>query len=320
MANPDYDTILSTTLANYRPTLTDNIFKATPLLYKLKQNTRMLDGGHSIVEPLAYEFGQSGSYAGYDQIAISPVDTATAAEYKWKQLFASIMISGLEEAQNSGKEQVVHLLEAKIKQAERTLKNDINGQLYGDGTGNSGKDLLGLDAIVSDTVTLGGIDPTVGGNEYWQSQVTSDAIADADLLEALYTLNRAASDGNDQVDCVFTDQDQFTRYELLLQPQVRYQDVDSANSGFQTLMLAQTPVYWDRDCPAQTWFGLNSDYISLVGHKDKWFKQTPFTSADSDGVGGAASVVDARYAMIWVYAELTTNNRRRHFRLNDTTA
>jgi hypothetical protein len=54
--NASFDSLLSTTLANYRDQLTDNIFTARPLTNHLmeKGRMRMVDGGTKIVEPLIY--------------------------------------------------------------------------------------------------------------------------------------------------------------------------------------------------------------------------------------------------------------------------
>ena len=118
---------------NYHKTLTDNIFNSRPLLNYLMSNGRVktINGGISIVEPVIYTDGQADSYSEWDQVTVAPQATTTAAQFNWKQLVATIAISGLEEAQNNGKEQIVNLLEAKIMQAEETLKTLLNGMLFG---------------------------------------------------------------------------------------------------------------------------------------------------------------------------------------------
>jgi hypothetical protein len=147
MSNPNFDALLSTTLANYRDQLTDNIFTARPLTYFLqdKGRIRMLNGGTKIVEPLIY--GQNttvASYSGYDTISLTAQTGITAAEYDWKQYAASIAISGIEEAKNNGEQEIINLLEAKIMQAEESMREGFNTMFFADGTGNSGKDWNGL--------------------------------------------------------------------------------------------------------------------------------------------------------------------------------
>ena len=54
MSNTNFNTLVSTTLKNYRTTLTDNITGHNALWYQLKERgfIREEDGGTSIVEPL----------------------------------------------------------------------------------------------------------------------------------------------------------------------------------------------------------------------------------------------------------------------------
>lgn len=330
MSNPNFTTILSTTLNNYRKQLTDNIFGDRPLSNWLMANgrTRMLSGGVKIVEPLIYAAGQSGSYSGYDQLTITPQAGLTAAEFDWRQVYATIAISGIEEAQNNGKEAILNLLEAKIMQAEETLKEDVNDMLWGDGTGNSNKDWLGISALISGmdeggvparvgTASVGGIDGAT--QAYWNSVILGDADGTAVDL-SLTELSRAynsASKGNDRVDALFTTQTLFEAYEALLLPTVQRSHAKSADAGFDNLLFKGKPIFYDDDCPTGEVFGINSKYLTLVGHKDRWFKNSGFTdnTASSHASSGASTITDARYALITSYGNLTVRNRARHFRM-----
>jgi hypothetical protein len=320
--NPNFDSLLSTTLDNYRKTLTDNVFKSRVLLWWLteKNRVRKLSGGVEIIEPLIYAEGQTGSYGEWDSIAIVPQEGLSAAQYPWRQLFATIAISGLEEAQNNGEEAIINLLDAKVMQAEETMKANLNRMLYSNGAGNSGKDFLGLAALISNTGAVGGIDGTTG-NDWWRSyQAAATGVTAATLQGKLATAFNSVSDGNDMVDGIFMAQGSYEFYESTLTPNVRYQDAKSANAGFSNLMYKQCPTYWDRDCPAGTVYGLNSKYISLVGHTDRWFKQSPFSDGLSAAAGGNATTVDARYSIITTFGNLTVRNRARHFKLTAVVA
>lgn len=314
--NANFDSLLSTTLDNYRKTLADNIFRSRPLLWWLteKNSVRKVSGGVSIVEPLIYAEGQAGSYGEWDAIQIVPQEGISAAEYPWRQLFGTIAMSGLEEAQNNGEEMVINLLRAKVMQAEETMKSKLNKMLYANGTGNSGKDFNGLANLVAATGTVGNIDSVGAGNSWWQSVTGSGSgMLKGGLRALLGTAYNSASNGNDVIDGVFTDQRSYEIFESELTPNIRYQDVKSANAGFTSLMFKQAPIYWDRDCTAGVAYGLNSKYITLVGHTQRWFTQSPFSDGLSAAAGGNATTVDARYSIITTYGNLTVNNRSRHF-------
>jgi len=306
--NPDFNALLSTTLQNYQPTLVDNIFKDLVLLNHLNSRGRVQveEGGTSIVEPLMYAVNNTvGSYSGYDAIDLTPQDGITAAEYQWKQMAASIAISGIEESKNRGTEAIIKLLNAKIMQAEESLKSSLNTMLYGNGTGNGGKDFNGLGNIVA-TInnTVGGIDAS--SNTWWNPyQDTSSATLSQQDMGIVYN---QISKGSDVPDLILTNTNLFEKYESLLTANVRYQDVAKANAGFQNLMFKQTPVVFDLalavDASDAPMYFLNSKYLKLTGMNGHWFNTTDFQN-------GTVAGVDARYALVMAYGELTCSNRAR---------
>ncbi len=98
------------------------------------------------------------------------------------------------------------------------------------------------------------------------------------------------------------------KYESLLTNNVRYQDVAKANAGFTNLMFKQTPVVFDLelasdDSDAPMYF-LNTKYLKLTGMNGYWFKTTDF-------MNGTVAGVDARYALVLAYGQLTCSNRSR---------
>jgi hypothetical protein len=312
MSNANFDALLSTTLAKYRDQLTDNVFTARPLTYFLtdKGRIRMIDGGTKIVEPLIY--GQNStvaSYSGYDTIGLTAQTGITAAEFDWKQYAASIAISGIEEAKNNGDAAVLNLLEAKVMQAEESLREGFNTMFYGDGTGNSGKDWNGLGNLVEASGTVGGINRATGGNEYWRSyeENTSAALT----LGQMNTAYNSVSVGNDHPDMVLTTQTLYEKYEALLQPQLRYTDTKTADAGFQNLLFKAAPVTYDTGCTAGVMYFLNSKYLTLVGHSGKWFSQTEFVRPEN---------LDAKYALIMCYGNLTVRNAKKQGKLTAKTA
>ena len=304
--NPDFDALISTTLKNYTPRIEDNIFSNLTLLYWLKEagHIEKVSGGEQIVEPLLYGTnGTTGSYAGYDNIPTTPQEGITAAVYDWKQYAVSIAISGIEEAKNRGEEQVISLLKAKIDQAEMSAQEAMNTMFYGDGTGNGGKDWLGLEAIVADTPstgTLGGIDSST--NTWWRNQSQDAATVGAFEITDLSNMYNNCSKGKIKPEFLLTEQAAWERYESLLQPQLRYQSTKAADAGFENLLYKSAPVMWDEelDSTGRVYF-LNSKFLKLKVHSDVWFKATPMEKPHGQ---------DARYSQILCYGNLTTNNRR----------
>ena len=301
-----WDSLLTTTMNNYRKTLTDNIFGGRVLLDYLqsKGRVRTLDGGYQIVEPLLIGPGDANSYGPWEQIQVNYVEGITSAVYPWRQLYATILISGLEEAQNNGKEQIINLLEAKIMQAEETLKSILSQMLWGTrGSAAKSTDFTPLTTLIDATGAAGGITPAAAPafENVWRSPtlnattgvgtdakgnaIALDPVVDGSTLEAaLRRMYMLASDGgSDHVDAIFAGSDIFEAYEASLTPQVRYTDTSKANLGFQNLMFKNVPIFWDPDAPSNGALGLNSKYIGLTIHSDRNFVQSAF-SANMSGM------------------------------------
>jgi hypothetical protein len=283
-----------------------------------KGRIRMLNGGTKIVEPLIY--GQNSTvapYSGYDTISLTPQTGISAAEFEWKQYAASIAISGIEEAKNNGEQEIINLLEAKIMQAEESMREGFNQMFFGNGTDtlgaggtDSGKSWNGLGNLIESGNTVGGINSATGqDNDWWRSY--EENTAGALTLAQMATAYNTVSVGNDHPDMVLTTQTLFEKYESLLQPQVRYTDTATANAGFQNLLFKAAPVTYDVHAPAGNMFFVNSKYMSLVGHSGKWFSNTEFVRPEN---------MDARYALIMCYGNLTIRNRKKQGKLTAKTA
>ena len=307
--NADFDEILSTTLKNYIPKLTDNIFSARPLFYALTngQTIRRISGGAKIVVPVIYGTNSTaGSYSGVDTIDTTAQTGISAAEYDWRQYAATVTINGMEEAKNNGEAQIIDLLEGKIFQTQETIIENMNTMFWGDGTGNGGKDMNGLNKLVGTGLTVGGIDATDADNSWWRSTLRNGPLdAGAGVLSqaAMATVYNTVSVGNDQPTIIITDQDEYEAYEALLEGQIRYTDTDVADGGFQNLLFKGAPVTFDSDTNLDgKMFFLNTKYLQLVAHSDVWFKPTPFVRPTNQ---------DAVFSQLLCYGELTVSNRAR---------
>jgi hypothetical protein len=198
-------------------------------------------------------------------------------------------------------------LEAKIMQAEESMREGFNTMFYGDGTGNSGKDWNGLGNLVESGNTVGNINSTT--YTYWSSY--EENTATALTLAQMNTAYNTISVGNDHPDVVLATQTLYEKYEALLQPNLRYTDTKTADAGFQNLLFKASPVMYDVAAPAGTMFFLNTKYLTLVGHSAKWFQQTEFVRPED---------LDARYALIMCYGNLTVRNRKKQGKLTAKTA
>ena len=195
-------------------------------------------------------------------------------------------------------------------QAEESLREGFNQMFFGDGTGNSGKNWNGLGNLIESGNTVGGINSASGqGNDWWRSY--EENTAGALTLAQMATAYNTVSVGNDHPDLILTTQTLFEKYESLLEPRLRYTDTVTADAGFQNLLFKAAPVTYDVHTPAGNMFFINSKYLTLVGHTGKWFENTPFVRPEN---------MDARYALIMCYGNLTIRNRAKQGKLTAKTA
>ena len=163
-ANTSVTDIIATTIQSRSRELADNVTNNNALLRRLKAkgNVKTFSGGNVILQEIMYPDASilnANSYSGYEILNITPNSPISAAQYDIKQYAAAVTISGLEMLQNSGKEALIDMLEARQSVAEAQIANRMDYDLYQDGTGNASKNLTGLGAAITTTPTAG----TYGG-------------------------------------------------------------------------------------------------------------------------------------------------------------
>ena len=268
--NSTYTEIVTTTLAGYSKTMADNVTNNNALLRHIDSNGNKSPAtGRTIVQELEYATNSTTKwYSGYEVLDTSTSNVFTAAEFNYKQMAGNVVISGLEQVENSGPEQIFNLLKSRIRNLEKSLKNTMATALYADGTGTDSKELGGLQLIVPGTVgnTVGGINSTT--YSFWQNQVydfsTEGASASATTIQtAMNTLWLACIRGADRPDVIVGDTNYFGFYWSSLQSNQRFTSDESASAGFMNLMFMDAPVYYDDQCPSNKMYMLNTDYLFL---------------------------------------------------------
>lgn len=276
MAFPNISDILATTIDSRTRQIADNVTKNNAVLMKLSQKDKIktFSGGVKILQELSFaENANSGWYSGYDLLPVGVSDVISAAEYDIKQAAVPVIISGLEMLQNSGREQMIDLMEGRLGVAESTIANLISGGIYSDGTGSGGKEITGLDAAVPldpSTGTYGGIDRAAFA--FWASQLVN--VADTATLQAdMNNLYAKTVRGMDRIDLILMDNLVWLAYVASLQSQQRFNSPTVGNLGFPTLKFMDADVCLDGGiggfCPLGTSFFLNCNYIHYRPHKDR---------------------------------------------------
>lgn len=264
--------------------IADNVSKNHILFDRLnkKGQVKEADGGYEIQVNLDYaENGTFQYYAGYELLNVSASEVLTGANSQWKQAAIHVTASGREIRANIGnKTQIFNLVKARNKNAMRTFSNNLGTDSYSDGTGSSGKQITGLQALISDagTGTVQGINSTT--YTFWRNVVQSAAAplqgggaivpSKTTIRSLMNPLYLNVTRGSEQPDLIAADPIYYSYYEESLQDNQRYMDADLAASGFFTLKYKRADVFCDfgSGIPASHMYFIQTDYLDLVVHRD----------------------------------------------------
>jgi hypothetical protein len=291
MASPlvvsvDWGDVVTTSLENRSRKLADNLTNNNALLMRLRKrgNSNTFSGGREIMQELAYTSNATFMwYSGYEPLNIALNDTMTAARFAIKQCAIAVVISGLEEIQNSGEEAMMNLIAQRGQVAENSFLNAMSTGIYSDGTAFGGKQIGGLQLLVSKTPTTG----TVGGIDasaqtWWRNVALNNS---TDPLGAFVfvqgTTNNIQSYFNkatlslkrnsDGVDMIVADTIIYNGYLNSLQTiqRINSDGAGSAGSGFTALKYygagKEVDVILDGgkggQVPATTAYFINSEFL-----------------------------------------------------------
>lgn len=302
-ANSTVTDIIATTIQSRTRSLADNFTNNNALIQRLDQrgNVKPFSGGNVIMQEIAYNDSSTAnvnSYSGFELINIQQNSPISAAQYAISQYAAAVTMSGLEMLQNSGEEAFIDLMEGRIEVAEGQLLNRIGSDIYGDGTGNGGKNLTGLGAAIPDTATSG----TYGGISrssftFWQTKSYSGvtnggaAVSAANIQAYMTALAIQLVRGSDKSDLIVADNNYYQFYVNSLQAQQRISSEGTAKgvgAGFASLkffaggmaadVVLDGGVYtggdsignWTGATSNHMWF-LDTKYCFMRPHKDRNF-------------------------------------------------
>jgi hypothetical protein len=274
-ANSAISDVMATTIEHRSKKIADNVTRNNALLARLQERGRVrtFSGGTKIIEEVAFaENPNFGWYSGYDLLPVSAADVLSGAEYPIKQAACPVTISGLELLQNSGKEALIDLLEARLAVAESTMSNNIQTAIYSDGTGSGGKQLTGLGAAVvasPSTGTYGGIDRATWS--FWRNQATGSlgAQTTSTILGNMNTLWASLVRGADRPDLIVMGTGLWGTLMGALTPMQQFVNSNTANIGFPSVKFLGADVVMDGSAPTNAAYFLNTNYIFLRPHKDR---------------------------------------------------
>ena len=279
----NYDYIDAFIKKSILPGMVDEILGSNPTSYRFLNKAKSKRGGSAIqITPLFYTVDtNNGSYGRWDQATFTFQPKNTMAEFDWKYNRQFIIIDHIDELENSGDGKIVDFIETETNQCKMSFKHELGTQFWGDGTGNSSKDITGMKAAVDDgtvIATYGDIsrsDFTWWASRYDYNSGTDRALT-IKLMQSMWGLCKNGVDTSDTVTMIVTTQDIFDKFASILDVSRQRGDEELGKAGFQNLLFNGIPVTVDSYCPAKYMYFLNERHLWFVKHPDEYFKYVPF--------------------------------------------
>lgn len=301
------DVVLTTSLADYRRILIDNVYNDIPVFRALNEagRKRMVNGGISIVEHLVSRKQTDGGwYQGRDALNTTQGENTMLVEYKWQNCYEPIQISRDDERQNSGDmHKLIDLVGTRIQLAEMAIKDRIGQALVTSVT--DAANLIPLSTLVN-TGQLGTI---VGSTDtFWQATSTASGAFATQGLTDMDTLYYALSSSSmmDNPTHIFTTRTVFQKFKQTRLPLERLQNTEVGKAGFTSLTFNGVPIIWDQYIDSGTLYMCNTNYWNLVVDSETDLITTPFITPYNQTL---------KVAFILWRGNQTTNNRRRFGKL-----
>lgn len=311
MSNPNYSSLITTTLQNHGREIFDNISTNNALYWMLKKagNIKVVGGGRTFTHPLIYALNSSFQMINkLDPISLVSSDKITRAEFAIKVAAGSIVLSEIELAMNAGnREKLIDLADEKRMEAEISMAELMGDQVFADGS--VATNFGGLQFLISDDPTVqtdvGGIDPSASANAYWRNYYYASTISAFNTSQAGLTQMNAALNGTTfgrrGPKAVFTTKTVYGLYEIGLTSNIRYAQTDLADAGFRHLQYTTMPVLFDDNCPAQHMYFVDTESLWLQVLSQANMQVSQFKMKEDQL---------ATSALMWLAGNITTGSRR----------
>lgn len=266
------DDLYTTTWNNRAKAVTDQIFDASPTFALMKKMGGIQlngTGGRYLEIPLAYAKNETVTSLGKgDTVSLSETKFMTVAQWEWKFVAGSIVRYFTDDAKNKSKQQHIAWANQKIDNLRDSLTDKFEDYIYGDGTGNGGKDPDGFGNIISTTPTVAATVANIAQATYtwWQNrQKTSTGAASVYLLSDMRNLANTCSEGQIRSfpDMIATTQAIAELYDDEVLEQRQIVNKTDGDAEFLSTTWKGIPLVWSSRCPSGRMYMLNSEYFGV---------------------------------------------------------
>ena len=270
----------------------DNIFNSRALIYALNKEgfKEEVDGGRLVEFSLEFATNTTHKSVGeFEQLDTSRIDVFDAARFEWKIVAGTVIYSELERLRAQASAGKFDVIAEKMENSKDSHLNELNTQFWSDGTGNSGKDIGGLQLIIATAPTTGTVGGINRGNfSFHRNQQASGiktSTAYDNLVSVMRTVHNQCSSGGvkEMPTSAICGRATFEGYEGRLTVNERYTYDTSRQVGRKgdaaflndALRFKQIPIFYDEAAVTDAVYFLNPKYLKVPYLSGAWMKMYP---------------------------------------------
>jgi len=322
------------------PLVVSTVFESNTFSSMVLKNAKKFSS-YEVTQPIKVTRSSTGgSFSGFDTFDRSQSNVTQKLTYTPKHYYQSVTLAVTDISYNETQQKVIDLIKFEMESAADDMAEDIGTLMYGDGTGNGGKDFFGLEGIDDDGTNVGtyfGLSRAT----YPTLNSTVDSSSNILSLTKLSSLYNAITDGSIKPSHIFADPEVKALYEELVQATQR---IDTGarlapgaglkgELGFTDLGYKGMPFMDDRKAPSGNLYMLRMDDISFYANRlhgyspvkmNAIIKGTDYSKYPFSGFGwsgwtktGNQAVVTGEFVLS---GQLTSRNPGRQGKLTGLTA
>lgn len=250
---------------------------------RLLAKSKSVGGGEFILAPLEYGSIDVITMGEYDPIVIQPKELVDYAKFLWTHINGTMALSEKKmKIQNTGKEQLLNLVEIHAKNLARRFKIKFSTLLFvtSHETNDNMSSLYDICAVYNNTV--GGLDASTQSTFDWNpkmldlssltTSVTWTNLTDPNspyyIERILRKIVGVLTLGSEKPTLLLTTQIVWDAYEQVLRDDKRFEGNYRADGGFDILTFRGIDMAVDENVPAGYMYVLNEKYIGYYHHKN----------------------------------------------------
>lgn len=307
-------------ITDYYVDSTDNdiYFKSNVLLFKLLGMGKTIPGGQKVKAILEYGKSNSGSYGASTKLPLSKKSIYNAAFFPWAAYYGQATVDLDDERENSGDLAVVNMTEGKLKNAQKSIRQDMGSQIYLARSANVDVDgnetgFAGLADIFNTTKSTAYGEVTENDMDKWAAKaITTERPISYTVMQAINRKATIDDNAEGEPNLFITTDVIKDGYASTLQVQARYADVKLADSGFKNILFEGVPIVKDNKQADGTLDAINTRYLDILTHKDYNFTKPTWSSPIDQP--------DTKVAFVRWSGQLVCKHRSAHCRHTNLTA